>query len=99
MLFVCRCSKAEQGLSALRDLEDGGADEEDHLIAPHSAGGTLQRRGAGGAGDGDGGSGKGKSGSQSSRVISDLEKMGVKPGARVAKAVNMIDSWTLLTGR
>jgi len=33
------------------------------------------------------------------KVSSDLEKMGVKPGPGVKKAVDMIDSWTLLTGR
>ena len=33
------------------------------------------------------------------RVLNDLEKMGVKPSAGVSKAVTVIDSWTLLTGR
>jgi hypothetical protein len=91
-----RCSKAEQSVSAMRDLEDGTGDDY-HDTAPNSSGGGgagLQRRGAGG-----GGSTKGATDPQSSRVISDLEKMGVKPGARVVTAVNWIDSWALLTGR
>ena len=33
------------------------------------------------------------------QAISDLERFGVKPGARVANAVNMIDSWSVLVVR
>jgi chromosome segregation ATPase len=92
-----RCSKAEQGLSSLRDMEDGGAGDDFHeQTGPSSSSGGagLQRRGTSG-----GLSTKGGADTQSSRVMSDLEKMGVKPGARVATAVNWIDSWALLTGR
>ena len=34
-----------------------------------------------------------------SQVISDLERMGMKPSPVVSRAVTMIDSWALLTGR
>ena len=33
------------------------------------------------------------------QVISDLERIGVKPSPVVSRAVTMIDSWALLTGR
>jgi hypothetical protein len=36
---------------------------------------------------------------RTAQVISDLERFGVKPGAGVTHAVNLIDSWTILTGR
>ena len=37
--------------------------------------------------------------SRDTKVISDLERFGVKPGASVTRAVNMIDTWTIITGR
>lgn len=37
--------------------------------------------------------------SRDTKVISDLERFGVKPGASVTRAVNMIDTWTIVTGR
>lgn len=33
------------------------------------------------------------------KVISDLERFGVKPGASVTRAVNMIDTWTIIIVR
>jgi hypothetical protein len=36
---------------------------------------------------------------ETGRVFSDLEKIGVKPGSGVQKAVNFLDSWALFTGR
>lgn len=35
----------------------------------------------------------------SAKVLSDLESLGVKPNGGVGKAVTMIDTWALLTGR
>eukprot|EP01041_Mallomonas_annulata_P003463 gene3463-6889_t len=35
----------------------------------------------------------------SSKMISEFERIGVKPNVHVAQAVTMIDTWTLLTGR
>ncbi|KAJ1413732.1 hypothetical protein B484DRAFT_454991 [Ochromonadaceae sp. CCMP2298] len=52
-----------------------------------------------GEGGGEERDGLSKRGRKDAKVISDLERMGVKPGARVAKAVNMLDSWTLISGR
>jgi hypothetical protein len=33
------------------------------------------------------------------QMISEFEKIGVKPNAQVAQAISSIDTWTLLTGR
>lgn len=33
------------------------------------------------------------------KVLGEFEKMGVHAGPSVAKAVDMLDTWTLLTGR
>lgn len=107
-----RCSKAEQQLITLRDLEDddfssvleGNDDAESGGVggsmygnsgASSSGGGGLKQRG-------------GRNNSVlapprrppgSHKMISDLEKLGVKPAPAVAKAVNYIDAWTLLTGK
>lgn len=39
------------------------------------------------------------SSSRTTKVIYDLEKIGVKPSLGVTRAVNMIDAWTIVTGR
>lgn len=50
----------------------------------HSDDSSLhQRRAAGGKG----------------KVLGEFERMGVRAGPNVARAVDMIDTWTLLTGR
>jgi len=36
---------------------------------------------------------------RTTKVIHDLEKIGVKPSLGVTRAVNMIDTWTIVTGR
>jgi hypothetical protein len=107
-----RCCKAEQQLATLRDLEDddfsavldvnddaetgGLGGGEGNFYDSNSAGGGLKQRGGG------------RNSSVlapprrppgSHKMISDLEKLGVKPAPAVAKAVNYIDAWTLLTGR
>jgi hypothetical protein len=55
----------------------------------HGGGGGLNQR-----------RGSGRNNSQeTTRVLSDLEMIGVKPNASVSKAVTFIDSWALFTGR
>ena len=98
--FACRCNKAEKELALHKDLEaeDDDFSPTSYGGSSHSGGGGLQRRGgAGGTGGGSEG-GSGRSGAET-RVIADLEKIGVKPGVGVTKAVNMIDTWAMLTGR
>lgn len=82
-------------MASIRDLEDGGYDLEDGDSPPNSSRGGSDRM-------------MRKRGSDRSdimqyrganRVINDLEKIGVRPGAGVTKAVTVIDSWTLFTGR
>jgi hypothetical protein len=79
-----RCSRAEQQLNSMMDTEaDDFADEDDD--GRGGLGGRLMRRNT-----------KGKA---ENKAINDLEKIGVKAGPGVAKAVNMIDTWTMVTGR
>eukprot|EP01038_Epipyxis_sp_PR26KG_P014311 gene14311-19195_t len=102
-----RCTIAEQKLESTKDLEGDfdlvsihGEQEEnnDQIVSISSSlGGGLRTRGGG------------KSNSnqrdvpvsprQQSKVIKDLEKIGVKPSPSVSRAVTMIDTYTLLTGR
>ena len=56
------------------------------------SGGLQRRRGTGAARTS-------PSKTATAQVISDLERMGVKPSPVVSRAVTLIDSWTLLTGR
>lgn len=106
-VLCVRCAKAVQSLSAARRDIEGGVygrgDEEGGDYDQDDSGGSssssssnlLQRRGASGSG---GSSGK-ELNAGPTRVISDLERIGVKPGERVVRAVNMIDGWANLTGR
>lgn len=87
-----RCTQLEQQLGKVRDLEDVGYDLEEDDSPPTSRGGSTMRK-------------RGNDRYEVSqyrgtnRVINDLEKIGVRPGAGVTKAVTVIDSWTLFTGR
>lgn len=66
----------------------------------NTSSGGLQRRGAGvGSAGVAARSAGGYLHRGGSRVITDLEKFGVKPGEGVSRAVNAIDSWTLFVGR
>jgi len=105
-----RCSAAEQQVAKLRDLEDGGDDLTEYAAgtttSSSSSSGLQNRRSGANGGSSSSSAGSAFGGSQQSgqdirrtKVISDLEKIGVKPGARVATAVNMIDTWTMLSGR
>jgi hypothetical protein len=42
---------------------------------------------------------QGKRGAQKAKASAEFERMGMKTAPGVAKAVDMIDAWTLLTGR
>lgn len=107
-----RCTSAEQQLAQLRDLEedaedfyDNAGDDSNSLSTP----GLQQRKVGGTTGDsasfGSDSTGQLKSRRRmqstgaSYKVITDLERLGVKPGTGVASAVNLIDGWTLFTGR
>ncbi len=80
-------------MAKVRDLEDGTFDFEDDADISFSGkvGSAIRKR----AND--------RSDSMqtrgTNRVLNDLEKIGVRPGAGVTKAVTVIDSWTLFTGR
>jgi chromosome segregation ATPase len=78
-----RCSRAEQQLNSMMDAE--ADDYGDDSDDAGRGGGKLMRRGS-----------KGKA---EHKVINDLEKLGVRTAPSVAKAVNFIDTWTLVTGR
>jgi len=107
-----RCCKAEQQLATLRDLEDDDfsavLDDNDDAEIGGLGGGGGNFYESNGAGGGLKQRGGGRNSSVlaprrrppgSHKMISDLEKLGVKPAPAVAKAVNYIDAWTLLTGR
>jgi hypothetical protein len=96
-------------VASYRDLEGGmlslsdsaAGDGEDGFAGSGGSsggGGGLNYRRGGGRSGGHGGSGAG-GGGRDTKVISDLERFGVKPGARVTHAVNMVDSWTMFTVR
>jgi hypothetical protein len=104
----CRCSEAERQVASYRDLEGGmlslsdsaAGDGEDGFAgsggSSSGGGGGLNYRRGGGRSGGHGGAG---GGGRDTKVISDLERFGVKPGAHVTHAVNMVDSWTMFTVR
>eukprot|EP00598_Pedospumella_elongata_P001435 CAMPEP_0184975852 /NCGR_PEP_ID=MMETSP1098-20130426/6947_1 /TAXON_ID=89044 /ORGANISM="Spumella elongata, Strain CCAP 955/1" /LENGTH=855 /DNA_ID=CAMNT_0027498627 /DNA_START=54 /DNA_END=2621 /DNA_ORIENTATION=+ len=105
-----RCSEAERQLAQSRDLEGGlgfgGDDEEGDGYEDGGAGGSsagtsgmLVRRGGPSALSNSSSSKHNRLNSRDTKVISDLERFGVKPGASVTRAVNMIDTWTIITGR
>ena len=112
-----RCSKVEQQLAALRDVDDdddrgygagrdgdGDTDPESghgsggggggyDFFSPSSGTGLKQRRA-------DGGTTRAlEKVPQQHKVITNLEKMGVRPTEGVARAVNLIDAWTFMTGK
>lgn len=78
-----------------RDVEalgsTGGEGSYSSVSTSSSSGGLQQRKRAG--------LGRSSPSKASTQVIHDLEKIGVKPSPVVSRAVTMIDSWTLLTGR
>lgn len=71
-----------------RDVEGGDVE------GGHRSSGLLHRRGGF-----DARSPSPSPGSSHERMISDLERFGVKAGPGVARAVSAIDAWTLVTGR
>lgn len=100
-----KCSSLETQLSQLKDLEDGDDDYGDDYAGGGSTtsfqrGGQdrlMQRRGRGGNSPVGGGVDSTKL--SNAKVISDLEKFGVKPNASVTKAVTAIDTLALCTGK
>ena len=103
---------SEQQLVAVRaELDDDAGEEDDDMHGSHYSGqqssdnleameGLHQfRQGS----DSDNRSLRSRASSSSSsrttKVIYDLEKIGVKPSLGVTRAVNMIDAWTIVTGR
>lgn len=71
------------------DVEKGGYPYPEYRmdLSSSSLSGLQQRRG---------GSDRAP---QNRKVLADLEQMGVRTPATVARAVNMIDSWTFMTGK
>lgn len=91
-----RCSNAERQLTALRDVEDDFQDDthdDDSHLVKSSSYTSLRRRGSDANISNDTHT-RGKN-----NMINGLEKFGVKAAPAVVKAVDMLDSWTLLTVR
>lgn len=100
--FYSRCSKTEQQLVAMREADGDGDGDDDKGdvekgeypypdyrldLSSSSLTGLQKRRGGGGGGP------------QNRKVLADLEQMGVRTPATVARAVDMIDSWTFMIGK
>jgi hypothetical protein len=101
-MFYSRCSKTEQQLVAMREADGDGDGDDDKGdvekgdypysdyrldLSSSSLTGLQKRRGGGGGGP------------QNRKVLADLEQMGVRTPATVARAVDMIDSWTFMIGK
>ena len=69
------------------DMEKGDYPYQLYSASASSTTGLLQRRAQG----------QGPA-TRNRKVIADLEQMGVRTPATVARAVNAIDSWTFMTG-
>lgn len=101
LMMSCRvrCQRAEQQLLTLRDIEDDDQDDfeltasSSHSINSSSRNSQFFNKKGGEA------QGLRKRGGGEHKVMEDLEKMGVRAGPNVAKAVDIIDTWTLVTGR
>lgn len=110
-----KCTAAEQQLIHHRDADiDNDDDDEDdpsnnnsnsnmylssNVVSTSSVGLQLRR---GNSSTNFGGKNSGKPNSfyhNESKFITNLEKIGVKPSLGVTRAINMIDAWTVLTGR
>ena len=85
----------------LASADSSGSSSEFRSNFSRSAGTGLQRRGSGSGGPlaANSSGGLKRRSRQENMVISDLEKIGVRAGPGVTKAVDMIDTWTLVTGR
>jgi chromosome segregation ATPase len=104
-----KVSSLETQVSQLRDLEDGDDDFGDDYGGNQGSSSAFQRgqdrlmqRRVARSGAGSGSSGGMMTESMrasNAKVISDLEKFGVKPNASVSRAVTMIDSFALCTGK
>ena len=79
----------EEGEDDRGDVEKGEYPYTEYRMdmSSSSLSGLQQRRGGGDRGP------------QNRKVLADLEQMGVHTPATVARAVNMIDSWTFMTGK
>ena len=90
-----RCAASEKQLAALRDLEedDFGADRE------RADEGVVVYGGSSGFGSSSYGLQQRRKAPQSTKVMADLEKLGVRTGPGIASVVDMIDMWTLGTGK
>eukprot|EP00596_Hydrurales_sp_CCMP1899_P008393 CAMPEP_0119050878 /NCGR_PEP_ID=MMETSP1177-20130426/72402_1 /TAXON_ID=2985 /ORGANISM="Ochromonas sp, Strain CCMP1899" /LENGTH=633 /DNA_ID=CAMNT_0007029821 /DNA_START=11 /DNA_END=1909 /DNA_ORIENTATION=- len=97
--LLARCSKAEQRLSSMRDLEgDEGEQnriegEGDYFDRGNSKGHYNYDTPPSSSSRGMGLQQRKSTNIQNHKVMADLEKLGVRPNAGVARAVNMIDSW------
>ena len=120
-----RCSKAEQHLARLRDLEDDegvdgvdgvegvegveGVGYEGGVSSVYSSGGLGAPSSSSGVGlkqrRAEGAEGYNRAMDSYSKiapnhkVLTDLEKMGVRPTEGVKRAVNLLDSYTFMTGK
>jgi len=90
-----RCAASEKQLAALRDLEedDFGADRE------RADEGVVVYGGSSGFGSSSYGLQQRRKAPQSTKVMADLEKLGVRTGPGIASVVDKIDMWTLGTGK
>jgi hypothetical protein len=94
-----RCQKYEEQVTALLEAQDPYDYESNVGVSAggnrrSGDGGSLRKRGAGGGAGSSGGGGH-----RPLRASQDLESLGVHPSPRVTQAVDMIDTWTLITGR
>ena len=90
-----RCKRYEDQVNALLDSQDP-YDYEASAGISHGDNGVLRKRGTS---SNSGGPGSNSGVHRPIRASQDLEKFGVRAGPRVTKAVDMIDTWTLVTGR
>lgn len=90
-----RCASSEKQLAALRDLEedDFGADRD------RADEGVVVYGGSSGFGSSSYGLQHRRKAPQSTKVMADLEKLGVRTGPGIASVVDKIDMWTLGTGK
>lgn len=92
-------SSSENLSSSIGPGVEGGSHDVSHGYPLSSKGQGLQRRGGSGGSSLSAGGLSRRRARDDHKVISDLEKIGVRAGPGVTRAVDMIDTWTLVTGR
>lgn len=109
--ITLRLTKAETKLTQQShykddDDDDEGGEEEAEGDIEESIGGNIATRRASSSGNGSGlisrrniNHNKSGNGGNSKEMLSDLEKIGMKPSIQIKHAVSWIDSWTMFTGQ